>query len=99
MKNIINEAPGVHKAFRSLTSELDKQSTIDLKTKELILIAVFTAIRGLRGIDTHVGLALTNGATKNEIISTILYAIPIVGITNVTLTLEKALEIIEGEES
>lgn len=95
MQNIIKEAPGIAKGFRTLTESIDEFSSVDLKTKELILLGIFTANRALRGIDTHVRLALEYGANKNEIISAIMYAMPIVGIASVTLCLEKALEIIE----
>lgn len=85
MQNIINEAPGVAKAFRDLTNSLQEKSAVDKKTKELILLGIFTADKAVRGIDTHVRIALQEGATKDEIVSAILFAIPIVGVPSVTM--------------
>lgn len=95
MQNIKKEAPGVYKAFRELTSALQEKSAVDKKTKELILLGIFTADKALRGIDTHVRIALQEGASKDEIVSAILFAIPIVGIPSVTAALGKALEVID----
>lgn len=94
MQNIIHEAPGVAHAFRELTNAIDDRSPIEKKIKELILLGIFTAHNAIKGIDTHVRRALDEGATKDEIICAIIYALPVVGISSVTLALEKALQII-----
>ncbi|MEO3944651.1 carboxymuconolactone decarboxylase family protein [Gorillibacterium sp. CAU 1737] len=99
MQNLIQEAPEVAQAFRQLTQSIDGYSPLDLKTKELILIGIFTADKAVRGIDTHVRIALEAGAKKDEIISAILYAMPIVGLPSVTLALGKALEIIDQHQT
>lgn len=100
MKNIIENAPSVANNFFELTKSITEfADVIDPKTKELILIGIFTASGGLRGIETHVKRALDIGASKNEILGSILFALPVVGISNITLSMEKALSIIAGEIS
>lgn len=98
MKNLMREAGPVAEAFRAMTKAIDDTSPLDLRTKELILLGIFTAKRALRGIDTHVRIATQSGATRREIVAAIVYALPIVGITDVTLALGKALDVI-GEIS
>ena len=95
MKNLIREAGPVAEAFRAMTKVIDESSPLDVRTKELILLGIFTANRALRGIDTHVRIAVENGVSRKEIVSAIVYAMPIVGITNVTLCLEKALQVVD----
>jgi alkylhydroperoxidase/carboxymuconolactone decarboxylase family protein YurZ len=96
MKNIEINAPQILESFRNLTKSIDNYSPIDIKTKELILIGIFTAKSAVRGIKTHTELALKHGNTKEEIISSIMYALPIVGITSVTIALEEALNTIDN---
>lgn len=100
MKNIMEKAPGIIEGFRRLTSSIDDYSSMELKMKELVLIGMMTATRSLRGIDTHVEICKKAGGTENEILASILYAIPICGIPTVTLAFERALEVLkrlEGE--
>lgn len=96
MRNVMKVAPDVANAFFGMAKEIKEYSPLDDKVNELILIGIFTAHRGLRGIGTHVERAMATGATKEEIIAAILLAMPIVGCANVTLSLEKALSLIEG---
>ncbi|PEA54762.1 hypothetical protein CON64_11235 [Bacillus pseudomycoides] len=93
MKNIMAEAPNIAEGFFNLTKEIKSYSPLDEKTNELILIGTFTASGGLRGIKTHVERALEHGAMKEEILSAIFLAMPVVGVSNITLSLEKALEV------
>jgi len=94
MKKIIEHAPEVAKSFFNLTETITQHSnSIDRKTKELILIGIFTAAGGYKGIGTHAQRALEAGATQEEIISSILFAIPVVGISKVNLSLEEVFKI------
>jgi 4-carboxymuconolactone decarboxylase len=99
MKNILREAPQVGEAFFAFTKSIRESSALDTKTMELVLVAIFASHRGLRGIGTHVERAREAGATKEEILSAILLATPVVGITNVTLAVEAALAQLHGKES
>ncbi len=95
MKNLIKEAPNVAQGFFDLAKSVKQYSPLDEKTNELIIIGIFAAHRGITGIGTHVQRAMEEGATKEEVIAAILLALPIVGITDVNLALDKAMETIE----
>jgi alkylhydroperoxidase/carboxymuconolactone decarboxylase family protein YurZ len=90
MEVMINEAKNVADAFFNLTGSITDYIPFDLKTKELILVGIFTANDGIRGIGTHVRRAIENGATKEEIIGAILLALPVVGISKVNKCLAEA---------
>lgn len=96
MKNLIKEAPNVAQGFFDLAKSVKQYSPLDEKTNELIIIGIFAAHRGITGIGTHVQRAMEEGATKEEIIAAILLALPIVGITDVNLALDKAMASIEA---
>ena len=98
MKNMMKEAPSVAQGFFDLAKSVKQYSTLDEKTNELIIVGIFAAHRGLTGIGTHVQRAMEYGATKEEIIAAILLALPIVGITDVNLALDKAIEVMDTLE-
>lgn len=98
MKKIYENAPQIAKEFFALTeviTEYGNDNGINSKIKELLLVGMFTAADGYRGIETHTKRAIQAGATKEELIATILYAIPVVGISKVNMALQKALEVLE----
>lgn len=92
MKNLIYEAPKIAEAFFNLTSEIRSHCTLPEKERELILIGILAATRSEKGILTHVERALEFNATRSEIISAIVLALPIAGIVAVNIGLEIALE-------
>lgn len=95
MKNIVDNAPKVSDAFFNLAKEVTDYACFKEREKELILVGVFTGSGGVRGVRTHAKRAYEQGATREEIIGAILLAIPAVGISKVTLSLEMALEVLE----
>lgn len=96
MKNLIKEAPNVAQGFFDLAKSVKQYSPLDEKTNELIIIGIFAAHRGITGIGTHVQRAMEEGATKEEIIAAILLALPIVGITDTNLAIDKAVETMDS---
>jgi len=94
MKNMMQEAPDVAQSFFDLAKSVKQYSPLDEKVNELVIIGIFSAHRGLRGINTHVERAIAAGATKEEVIAAILLALPIVGITDVNMALDQAMETI-----
>lgn len=96
MENIRKVAPGVIEGFREFTNSIDEYSPLELKYKELILIGIMTANKSMRGVSTHTKICLDAGGTKEEVLSAVLYATPIVGITSVTLAFTQALSVIEN---
>ena len=73
------EAPEAFQAWMEAVKKLDGASALDHKTEELAYIAVMAAARLESGLPFHVKMAKANGATRNEIISSILVGLPAVG--------------------
>jgi alkylhydroperoxidase/carboxymuconolactone decarboxylase family protein YurZ len=96
MKNLISEAKTVTEAFFNLTSAIKDKSVLSSKQNELILIGIFTVEKAEKGLITHIERALKLGATKDEIVSTIILAIPVIGISKVNFALNTALDFIKN---
>ncbi len=93
-----NEAPDVAEQFYSLTRSIKNSSPFTEKWNELLLVAIFTTHRALRGLGTHIKRAMAEGATKEEILSAILLALPVIGAPDINAALEQALAVINGIE-
>lgn len=94
MKKIIENAPEVAESFFNMTNKITQYgSEIEIKNKELILVGMFVAAGGYNGVKTHAGRALEAGSSQKEIISAILYAIPVVGISKVNIALEEVIKL------
>jgi len=90
------EAPEAHAAWMEAAQRLDKASKLDKKTEELVYVAVLAAVRLESGLPFHVKMAKKLGATRDEIISTILVGLPAVG-NVVTAALPIAIEAYDEE--
>ena len=90
------QVPEVHKAWMSFIQKLDSESALDHKTEELAYIAVLAAVRLESGLPFHVKMAKSCGATRDEIISSIMVGLPAVG-NAVIQSLPIALEAFDGE--
>ena len=74
-----SEAPETQKAWMEAVQKLDNASALDSKTEELAYLAVMAAVRLESGIPFHTKMAKKKGATRDEIISSILVGLPAVG--------------------
>ena len=68
-------APGTMKAFSGLAREALVPGQLDVKTKELIAIAIAIATRCDGCIGFHVKAAIRAGASREEVLETISMAI------------------------
>lgn len=75
----MKEAPNHAKAWVTMNQSLADASALDKKTESLIYLAVFSAIGVESGISFYVVTAKENGASREEVISAILVALPVVG--------------------
>ena len=73
------EAPMIHKAWLETAYALESASALDKKTKELAYLAVIAAARLDSGLPFHVKMAKSFGATREEVISSVLVGLPAVG--------------------
>lgn len=96
MKHLVTEAPGISDAFFNLTAQIRAHSCLGTKTNELVLLGIFTAARSPKGLVTHTERALEAGATREEVISAIVLALPVCGIGAVNQSLEIVMEILDA---
>jgi alkylhydroperoxidase/carboxymuconolactone decarboxylase family protein YurZ len=61
------ETPNVAKAYVKLSEEINKDSILDEKTKNLILVGIFSTVRDPIALRHFITLAFKSGATKKEI--------------------------------
>ncbi len=62
-----------------LAGEIWSRPYLDLKTRSLITVAALTALGRPNGLRLNIEMALNNGATKNEILETLLQMAPYAG--------------------
>lgn len=92
----INDKVG--QAFEDLCSSIDTNTPLEPKVKELIRLACVVTDRSNFGIRLHTMQALGLGATRDEIIGTILSCLPVTGIESVAVGVSSALTVIETME-
>ena len=62
-----------------LSGEIWSRPELDLRTRSLITIAALMALGRNRGLELNVRMALRNGASKKEIMETMLHLAPYAG--------------------
>lgn len=89
------EAPAVASAFNGLIQSLIASPGLDEKTKQLIYIAVKTAMGDDTAVKFHVPMAKQLGATKAEVVDAILMSLTVSGIRGVVMCLPDAVALYE----
>jgi len=77
--NLFKAAPGPMRAFRQLAGEATKAGALDVKTKELMALAIAVAARCEGCIVHHVKQAHHHGATREELAETLAVAVEMGG--------------------
>ena len=75
LRNLRGGAPEVMKAFGSIAQAAMAPKALDVKTKELIALAIGVATRCDDCIAFHVKAAVEQGATRDEVLETLGLAI------------------------
>lgn len=83
------------RAWLAAPEALGAATALDAKTEHLAHLTVLAALRLVSGVPFHVGLAKQAGASRNEIIGTILLGLPAAG-NAVTESLPVALAAYDG---
>ncbi len=78
-QTFMREAPLHAQAWGTMTQGLANARALDKKTSALAYLAVLAALRLESGIPFHVQSAKQLGATREEIVSTILVGLPAAG--------------------
>lgn len=86
------EAPEVAAAFNGLIMSLVGRKGLDQKTKQLIYIAMKTAMGDDMAVKAHIPMAKTAGATREEVVDAILMTLTVSGISGVVHCLPEAVK-------
>lgn len=79
LKTLQGEKPEVVSAIGNLRSVVLQNSVLDQKTNALVGVGIAVALKDQNAIYGHIIIAKQAGATEDEVISTILLAIPSCG--------------------
>jgi AhpD family alkylhydroperoxidase len=71
LRNLREGAPEAMRAFSALAQSALAEGALDVKTKELLAIAISVAIRCDDCIAFHIKAAIDRGATREEILETL----------------------------
>ncbi|MCP9753144.1 carboxymuconolactone decarboxylase family protein [Ferruginibacter sp. HRS2-29] len=89
------QAPEVFKAFNGLLQSIIQSRGLDVKTKQLIYIAIKAALGDTTAVSFHIGMAKQAGATLPEISDAILMTLTTSGISGVAACLPMAVAAFE----
>ena len=94
-QTFLDEAPAASAAWMQAVEALGAASALDRKTAALAYLAVLAALRLESGVPFHARLAKQVGATRAEVVSAVLIALPAAG-NGVTQCLPAALAAYDG---
>ena len=86
------ECPDLAAKFDELVDMQRSMKGLDLKTKQLINIAVNTANRNPRGVLFHAKMARDEGATREEVIGAVALNLHLSGLAAVLDSLQAAID-------
>lgn len=75
-----NEAPEIQKSYDALIQSLINDEGLDNKTKQLIYIAMKMVVNDELAVRMHVPMAKMMGATREEIKTTVLLGLTVIGL-------------------
>ncbi len=75
----MKEAPKEQASWAKMIGDLSSASALDDKTQALCYITALVSADLLSGINYHVKIAKATGASRNEVKSAVLTALPVVG--------------------
>jgi len=86
------EAPGVFDAFGGLIKSFQNLPGLDGKTKQLIRIAALAMRGNAEGAYFHAVMAREAGATRQEVVSTVVLTLSEAGLSNVLDVLPSVID-------
>jgi len=92
LQTFVDEAPEVKKAYSDFIHSLIANEGLDNKTKQLIYIGMKMIADDERAVKMHVPMAKNAGATRDEVKTTALLGLSVIGMKAVSKYLPIALE-------
>ncbi|MEQ7058246.1 carboxymuconolactone decarboxylase family protein [Enterococcus avium] len=90
--NLFNELGTVGLSYMDFIKTLSKESNLEEKTHQLSYLSVLTALNMIDGLDFHVKELIKLNATRDEIKSAVLVAMPAIGM-QIAPVLKQTLDI------
>ena len=88
----VEEAPEIQKTYNDFIQSLIADKGLDNKTKQLIYIGMKMITDDERAVKMHVTFAKNAGATRDEVKSTVLLGLSVIGMKAVSKYLPIVLE-------
>jgi 4-carboxymuconolactone decarboxylase len=82
-----------------LAGEIWSRSQLDLRTRSLVTIAALAALGRSRGLELNIRMAVNNGASRQDVIETLLQIAPYAGFPAAWEGLALARDVFGGPES
>ena len=92
----VDECPKVAEAYMNLSKEININSSLDEKTRNLILIGIYSTTRDPIALKHFIRMALRTGASKDEIQTAALLAFN-VGVSSAELSIPLILETVQEQ--
>ena len=86
------ESPDTMKAFMDFAGNIQKSCGLDEKTFQLVYMGIQASRGGVGSVAAHAGFAKKAGATREEVIGTVLVSLMTSGINGVSDCLTAACE-------
>jgi len=80
LQTFVDEAPEIQKAYAEFIQSLIANNGLDNKTKQLIYIGMKMIADDERAVKMHVPMAKNAGATREEIKTTVLLGLSVIGL-------------------
>lgn len=80
LQTFVDESPNVQKAYAGFVQSLIELDGLDKKTKQLIYIGMKMIADDERAVKMHVPMAKKFGATREEVRSTVLLGLSVIGL-------------------
>lgn len=96
MKNTLElftqESPDIQKSYAAFIQSLIAAPGLDAKTKQLIYIAMKMVVDDERAVQMHVSMAKNIGASRDEVKTTVLLGLSVIGMKAASKYLPLVLE-------
>jgi alkylhydroperoxidase/carboxymuconolactone decarboxylase family protein YurZ len=92
LQTFVDEAPKVQKAYADFIQSLIEDEGLDNKTKQLIYIGMKMIADDERAVSMHVLMTKNAGATLDEVKTTVLLGLSVIGMKAVSKYLPLVLE-------
>jgi len=89
------DCPAAATAIESLFATLLARPALDEKTKQLVYIAAAAAAGHVRGVPQHAASARALGATRDEVLETLLMTFPAAGLGPLSQCLPAAMAVFD----